>query len=81
MSESERFNVVSSEQVDDGTTVEILEYGDLRGAADVRAAENLYFARQSGMTLKMVRIRLTFLINLFLNFNKERVSHRPHRCR
>jgi uncharacterized protein (TIGR00266 family) len=58
MSENERFSVVSSEQVDDGTTVEILEYGDLRGAADVRAAEVLYFAHQSGMTLKMVRIRL-----------------------
>jgi uncharacterized protein (AIM24 family) len=59
MSDTEKFEVVSTEQVDEGTSVDILEYRELRGAADVRAAENLYFARQSGMTLKMVRIRLS----------------------
>jgi uncharacterized protein (TIGR00266 family) len=56
---NEKFKIVGSEQVDDGTTVEILEYEELKGASDVRAAENLYFARQSGMALRMVRIKLS----------------------
>ena len=51
------FEILNSEEVDDAT-VEILEYPELKGSADIRASENLYYARQSGMTLKLVRLRL-----------------------
>ncbi len=52
------FEVIDSVATDEGTVVEIIQYRQLEGSSDVRTAENLFFAIQSGMKLKMVRIRL-----------------------
>ena len=51
------FEILNSETVDDAD-VELLEYPELKGSADIRASQNLYYARQSGMRLKLVRLRL-----------------------
>lgn len=53
-----QFEILDQVEAADGTTVEVLQYKELKGSADIRSAESLYFARQSGMHLKMVRIRL-----------------------
>ena len=50
--------VLSSATADDGTVVEVLQYPILRGSSDLRTAEALFYATQSGIRLKMVRIRL-----------------------
>jgi uncharacterized protein (TIGR00266 family) len=50
--------VVDAQQAADGTRVEVLQFAELHGSADLRTAENLYYASQSGMRLKMVRIIL-----------------------
>jgi len=52
------FEVIDSVQADERSIVEIIQYKQLEGSSDVRTAENLFFATQSGMKLKMVRIRL-----------------------
>lgn len=52
------YEVIDSREASDGTKVEILEFPQLAGSADLRTAENLFFAAQSGMRLKMVRITL-----------------------
>lgn len=54
----ENLEAIERVETDDGAVVEILQYQDLKGSADVRTAENLFFANQSGMRLKMVRITL-----------------------
>lgn len=46
------------ERVTPGATVQILQYKNLKGSSDVRSAEQLFFATQAGMRLKMVRIVL-----------------------
>lgn len=43
----------------DGALVEVVQYSVLRGSADTRTAETLFFAAHAGMRLKMVRIILT----------------------
>lgn len=55
----DQFDVIDSVAADDGTTVDVLQYRHLSGSANVRTAEMLFFANQSGMRLKMVRIRLS----------------------
>lgn len=55
---SDIFEIVDSQQAADGTRVEVLQFTKLQGSADLRTAESLYFATQSGMRLKMVRIIL-----------------------
>jgi len=42
----------------DGARVEVIQYSVLRGSADTRTAETLFFASHAGMRLKMVRITL-----------------------
>jgi uncharacterized protein (AIM24 family) len=54
----EQFDVIDTAQAEDGSVVEVIQYRMLEGSADVRTAENLFYANQSGMRLKMVRIRL-----------------------
>jgi uncharacterized protein (AIM24 family) len=54
----EQFEVIDQAEAEDGAVVEVVQFRQLRGSADVRTAENLYYANQSGMRLKMVRIRL-----------------------
>ncbi len=53
-----QLEVIEQVQAEDGTVVEVVQYSRLKGSADVRTARNLYYANQSGMHLKMVRIRL-----------------------
>lgn len=50
--------VIDKAEAKDGSVVEITQYRELKGSADIRVAENLFFANQSGMRLKMVRIQL-----------------------
>jgi len=50
--------VIDRIEAGDGTVIEIVQYNTLMGSADVRTAQNLFFANQSGMHLKMVRIQL-----------------------
>lgn len=52
------FEIIDSAEADDGAKVEVLQFANLAGSADVRTAENLYYANQSGMRLKMIRITL-----------------------
>lgn len=52
------FEIIDSVQADERSLVEVIQYRNLEGSSDVRTAENLFFATQSGMKLKMVRIRL-----------------------
>lgn len=54
----ENFEVIDSVDLGDGTVVEVLQFKQLAGSADIRVAKNLYFAEHSGMRLKMVRISL-----------------------
>lgn len=56
--EDEQLEALDSRTSVDGAVVEIVQYPKLSGASNVTAARNLYFAEQSGMRLKMVRIRL-----------------------
>ena len=58
MKQLEHLEVIETAETGDGTRVEVVQYTQLAGSADVRTAENLYFANQSGMRLKMVRITL-----------------------
>jgi uncharacterized protein (AIM24 family) len=50
--------VLEQVETTDGSVVEVVQYRKLKGSADVRTAESLYYASQGGMHLKMVRIRL-----------------------
>lgn len=52
------FEIIDSAEAADGSKVEVLQFANLAGSADVRTAENLYYANQSGMRLKMIRITL-----------------------
>ncbi len=52
------FEVIETRTTQDGTKVEILQFPQLAGSADLRTAENLFYAAQSGMRLKCVRITL-----------------------
>lgn len=58
MLDPEALQVIDRVEAEDGTVVEVVQYPELKGSADVRTAEILFFANQSGMRLKMVRIRL-----------------------
>jgi hypothetical protein len=55
---TEQLEVIDQVDAGGGTIVEVVQYPALRGSADVRTAEGLYFAGESGMHMKMVRIRL-----------------------
>ena len=53
----EGMQVIARAETDDAT-VEVIQYSNLRGSADTRTAETLFFAAHAGMRLKMVRITL-----------------------
>jgi uncharacterized protein (AIM24 family) len=55
---TQNYEILDSREAGDGATVEILQFPKLAGSADIRTAENLFYAGQSGMRLKMVRITL-----------------------
>jgi len=44
--------------LEDGTLVEVLQFSELSGSSDISVANSLYFASNSGMRLKMIRITL-----------------------
>jgi uncharacterized protein (AIM24 family) len=58
MLNAEEMEVLEQVETTDGSVVEVVQYRKLKGSADVRTAESLYYASQGGMHLKMVRIRL-----------------------
>ncbi len=58
MLNTEEMEVLERAETDDGSIVEVMQYRKLKGSADIRTAESLYYASQGGMHLKMVRIRL-----------------------
>ena len=55
---NELYEVIDSISTDDGTIVEVLQFPHLAGSADLRVAHNLFYASQSGMRLKMIRVTL-----------------------
>ena len=58
MLNTEQFEIIDQVEADNAT-VEVIQYKTLKGSADVRTAERLFFANQSGMHLKMIRINLS----------------------
>lgn len=54
----QEYEVLDVCETGDGAKVEILQFPKLAGSADLRTAQNLFYAGQSGMRLKMVRITL-----------------------
>lgn len=58
MSTNTTYEIIDSCETGDGTKAEVLQFTNLSGSADVRTAENLFYANQSGMHLKTVKITL-----------------------
>lgn len=56
MKDMNDFEILESIVADDGTKVEVIQFGELKGSADLRSAEKLFFAKEVGMRLKMVRV-------------------------
>ncbi len=50
------YDILEKVELEDGTLVEVLQFSELNGSADVSVANTLYFAFNSGMRLKMIRI-------------------------
>ena len=44
--------------MEDGNLVEVLQFSELNGSAETSVVNNLYFASNSSMRLKMIRITL-----------------------
>jgi uncharacterized protein (AIM24 family) len=58
MIDEKQLEVLERVEARDGTVVEVVQYPQLSGSADIRTAQNLFFATRAGMHLKMVRIHL-----------------------
>ena len=52
------YDVIEKVSSQDGTLIEILQIPELSGSSDVSLSSKLYFASNTGMRLKMVRISL-----------------------
>ena len=52
------YDVLEKVELEDETLVEVLQFSELNGSADVSVANTLYFASNSSMRLKMIRITL-----------------------
>lgn len=52
------FEIIESAESDDGTKVEVLQFNELKGSSDLQTAEKLFFAKEVGIRLKMVRVTL-----------------------
>jgi predicted Zn finger-like uncharacterized protein len=52
------FDILEKCELPDGTKVEVVQFPKLLGSADLRTAEKLYYMKQAGTTLKMVKITL-----------------------
>ena len=52
------YDVLERVELEDGTLVEVLQFSELNGSAETSVANNLYFASNSSMRLKMIRITL-----------------------
>ena len=57
MTNIDHFEIVESEKIM-GTIVEVVQYKTLKGSDDLNVAEKLFFAKQAGIHLKMLRIKL-----------------------
>lgn len=55
---NEVVEILESAQAEDRSKVDVLQFASLAGSADVRTVEDLFYANQSGMRLKMFRIIL-----------------------
>jgi uncharacterized protein (AIM24 family) len=51
------YNILDEKEADNAV-IQVLQYKDLKGSSDVMTAERLYYAHESGMSLKMVRVIL-----------------------
>ena len=58
MSISDQYEVIATKTAE-GMKLEVVQFADLHGAANVRTAEHLFFAKQSGMRVKMIKVTLT----------------------
>ena len=47
----ETYKVTDTISVEGGTTVDVLLFAHLKGSADLRIAQNLFYASESGMRL------------------------------
>ncbi len=56
--DEQMYEILESDTLSDGTKVEVLQFRTLSGSSDLRVANHLYFAANSGMRLKMVRVTL-----------------------
>ena len=56
--EKDEFEVIDSATADDGSIVEVVQYKELKGSANLEVAEKLFFAKEVGIRLKMVRVIL-----------------------
>ena len=54
---NKNLEIIASEEVGN-TKVEVLSYKVLKGSSDPKTAETLFFASQTGLNLKMVRITI-----------------------
>jgi len=50
--------VIDSITSEDGTKVEVVQFKELQGSANIQVAEKLFFAKEVGIRLKMVRVIL-----------------------
>ena len=48
------YDVLEKVELEDETLVEVLQFSELNGSADVSVANTLYFASNSVMRLKMI---------------------------
>lgn len=54
----ENYEIIESCQTDNKTKVEVLQFPELSGSAHLKTAENLFYLKQSGLRLKMVKITI-----------------------
>ena len=54
----EELEIIDSVVSDDGNKVEVIQFKELKGSADLKVAEKLFFAKEVGIRLKMVRVTL-----------------------
>ena len=54
----DELEVIDSITSEDGTKVEVVQFKELKGSANIQVAEKLFFAKEVGIRLKMVRVIL-----------------------
>ena len=54
----DELEIIDSITSEDGTKVEVVQFKELKGSANIQVAEKLFFAKEVGIRLKMVRVIL-----------------------